>query len=134
MAYALGFPKDVTDNIYSMRDWCWEMVRDGGKTPSAKCFDAWEYAFLTIPNRDRCWIAGGECESYAAAYDSEDEEWFCYTQFVPAVRTNIEVNDPYKRVYRKKYRLQRNRKLKRLQENIDTSTRNLWWQCEPCQQ
>ena len=38
MAYALGFPKDVTDCIYSMRDWRWEMVRDGGKTPSADCF------------------------------------------------------------------------------------------------
>ena len=39
MAYALGFPKDVTDRIYSMRDFRWEMVRDGGKTPSARCFN-----------------------------------------------------------------------------------------------
>jgi len=39
MAYALGFPKDVTDRIYSMRDFRWEMVRDGGKTPSASCFE-----------------------------------------------------------------------------------------------
>ena len=38
MAYAFGFPRDVTDAIYSMRDWRWEMVRDGGKTPSARCF------------------------------------------------------------------------------------------------
>ena len=37
MAYALGFPKDVTDAIMGMRDWRWEMVRDGGKTPSASC-------------------------------------------------------------------------------------------------
>ena len=37
MAYALGFTKDVTDLISDMRDWHWEMVRDGGKTPSASC-------------------------------------------------------------------------------------------------
>ena len=37
MAYALGFPKDVTNAIMGMRDWRWEMVRDGGKTPSASC-------------------------------------------------------------------------------------------------
>ena len=39
MAYALGFPKDVTERIYSMRDWNWEMVWGGGKTPSASCFE-----------------------------------------------------------------------------------------------
>jgi len=39
MAYALGFPKDVTDCIMGMRDWRWEMVRDGGKTPSASCMN-----------------------------------------------------------------------------------------------
>ena len=38
MAYVFDFPQDVTDLIYSMRDWRYEMVRDGGKTPSASCF------------------------------------------------------------------------------------------------
>ena len=37
MAYVFGFPSDVTDAIMGMRDWRWEMVRDGGKTPSASC-------------------------------------------------------------------------------------------------
>ena len=37
MAYALKFPRDVTDIIMSMRDWRYEMVRAGGKTPSAQC-------------------------------------------------------------------------------------------------
>jgi hypothetical protein len=37
MAYALKFPKDVTDIIMSMRDWRYEMVLAGGKTPSARC-------------------------------------------------------------------------------------------------
>ena len=39
MAYALGFPKDVTDCIMGMRDFRWEMVRDGGETPSASCLN-----------------------------------------------------------------------------------------------
>ena len=39
MAYVFGFPKDVTDLISGMRDWRWEMVRDGGKTPSASCIN-----------------------------------------------------------------------------------------------
>ena len=48
MAYALGFPKDVTDAIMGMRDWHWEMVRGGGKTPSASCLkwhtdDMWKW-------------------------------------------------------------------------------------------
>ncbi len=37
MAYALKFPPDVTDIIMSMRDWRYEMVRAGGKTPNARC-------------------------------------------------------------------------------------------------
>ena len=39
MAYVFGFPSDVTNAIMDMRDWRWEMVRDGGKTPSASCFN-----------------------------------------------------------------------------------------------
>ena len=37
MAYALGFNKEVTDIIYSMRDFRWEMVKNGGKAPTAQC-------------------------------------------------------------------------------------------------
>jgi hypothetical protein len=39
MAYALKLPVDVTDLIYQMRDWRYEMVRAGGKTPSANCLN-----------------------------------------------------------------------------------------------
>ena len=35
MAYALGFPKDVSDLLYSMRDWRLEEVRAAGGTPVA---------------------------------------------------------------------------------------------------
>ena len=34
MAYALGFPAEVTNLIYSMRDWKLEEVRRKGGTPS----------------------------------------------------------------------------------------------------
>ena len=47
MAYALRFPPDVTDIIMSMRDWRYEMVRAGGKTPSARCLP--EPAPLSAP-------------------------------------------------------------------------------------
>ena len=36
MAYALGFPKDVSDLLYSMRDWRLEEVRAAGGTPVAR--------------------------------------------------------------------------------------------------
>ena len=35
MAYAFGFPRDVTELIDSMWDWRYRLVRGGGKTPSA---------------------------------------------------------------------------------------------------
>ena len=38
MAFALGFPDDVTDLIYSMRDWRLEEVKAEGGTPSSCCF------------------------------------------------------------------------------------------------
>ena len=36
MAYALALPKDLTDLLYSMRDWRLEVVRAEGGTPSAR--------------------------------------------------------------------------------------------------
>ena len=38
MAFAFGFPDDVTALIYSMRDWRLEEVKAEGGTPSARCF------------------------------------------------------------------------------------------------
>ena len=37
MAYALGFPRDITEIIMSMRDWRYEQVRAKGGTPRARC-------------------------------------------------------------------------------------------------
>ncbi len=52
MAYALGFPKDVTERIYSMRNWTWEKVRRGGKTRSARCFHTGPINLITA-DRDK---------------------------------------------------------------------------------
>ena len=35
MAFAFGFPRDVTKLVASMWDWRYRLVRGGGKTPSA---------------------------------------------------------------------------------------------------
>ena len=34
MAYVFGFPKDITNLIYSMRDWRLEQIKQRGGTPS----------------------------------------------------------------------------------------------------
>jgi hypothetical protein len=39
MAYAFGFPKDVTDLITDMSDWRLEQVVREGGTPSARCLN-----------------------------------------------------------------------------------------------
>ena len=70
MAYALGFPKDVTDAIMGMRDWRWEMVRDGGKTPSASCvnicplYDLYREPMTHRMDTDKEYIAIIACQSF----------------------------------------------------------------------
>ena len=157
MAFVFGFPQDVADIIYSMRDWRWEMVRDGGKTPSAKCFRC------NIPFWDDV-LEGLELPAISAWHqlvfevetDSEDSD---YGEVVwwgdgwnHRSESYIEVFDPAKRINHlignwptrreqgiRRFKLRRNggnqpRKLKALQKKQETSTAELWWQCEPCQQ
>lgn len=144
MAYALGFPKDVTEVIYSMRDWRWEMVRAGGKTPSAYCFETQldedtsdkskhyidcsppmpEFS-KTIP-KFRIWrnfVPNCE-ERLASQHHLNNYEWF--TQFWAG---SIDVWSF------------RDGKWKIIAEFQPTNPRvkprvasleDLWWQCEPC--
>ena len=52
MAYALGFDKDITDLIYSMRDWTLENVKRKGGTPSRlalKPFTIWNLKIHVAP-------------------------------------------------------------------------------------
>ena len=78
MAYAFGFPKDVTDRISEMRDWRWEMVRDGGKTPSASCLnwltdDMWKWA--GYKGTTMCVTPRRGMPYYAVESDSEDSDY-----------------------------------------------------------
>ena len=162
MAYALGFPKDVTDNIYSMRDWRWEMVRDGGKTPSAKCFRcnipfwgdahpewlehpvifAWHQPVFEVET-DSENSEYGEVVWWGDGWDHRGESYI--EVFDPAKRINQPIGNWPTRRERgiKRLMLQRNtmhggrsqpRKFKALQKKQETSTAEMWWQCEPCQQ
>ena len=78
MAYAFGFPKDVTDRISEMRDWRWEMVRSGGKTPSASCLnwltdDKWKWA--GYKGTTMCIRPRRGMPYYAVESDSEDLDY-----------------------------------------------------------
>jgi len=61
MAYALGFPRDVTDLIYSMRDWCLEKVRREGGTPSRLAlnpFRIWNFKVdVPLAGSDKAYLA-----------------------------------------------------------------------------
>ncbi len=163
MAYALGLPKDVTDRIYSMRDWRWEMVRDGGKTPSAKCFRCnipfWDDVLEEL---EQPAIGAWHQQEFEVMTDSEDSELGQHGQrgFGGEVLelggwpndVYIDVFDPARRIAHmignwptrrergiRRFELQKNggkqpRKLKALQKKQETSTAEMWWQCEPCQQ
>ncbi len=148
MAYALGFPKDVTDRIYSMRDWRWEMVRDGGKTPSARCFlcnvPFWDDVLEEL---EQPAIGAWHQQEFEVMTDSEDSYgevigWGVYIDvFDPARRiAHMIGNWPTRRERGiRRFKLQRNdgnqpRKLKALQKKQEASTAEMWWQCEQCQQ
>ena len=52
MAYVFGFPKEVTNLIYDMRDWKLEDVKQNNGTPSClalKPFSIWPRSFC-VPN------------------------------------------------------------------------------------
>ena len=138
MAYALGLPKDVTDRIYSMRDWRWEMVRDGGKAPSARCFNV---GVPGVPwhTCEKPLLLPKQMPYYHVESDSEDSDFgevvidhwnrppwhrgeVCIEQYYPANQFTLT-----------KYGGGIPDKIRRLQQKLEKSTRDLWWQCEPCQ-
>ena len=138
MAYALGFPKDVTDNIYSMRDWRWEMVRDGGKTPSSKCFNARPMSCHYEGEQPHVWTYGlpqvgiesdEEDSHYGEIYNTDHRAaWF----FDVSISTHDERASRFRSfVLRESGR--KPAKFHRLQKQNDDRIKELWWQCEPCQ-
>ena len=137
MAFALGFPQDVTDLIYSMRDWRWEMVRDGGKTPSARCFDACPMSCHDQDEQPRLWTYG--LPTVGIESDEEDDE---YGQIYNTDHCVAWYNDVVIRIHDEgawKFWMimlrEQGRKpasFQRLQIENERRIKETWFQFEPC--
>ena len=137
MAFAFGFPQDVTDLIYSMRDWRWEMVRNGGKTPSARCFDATPMSCLYVDDQPRVWTYGlphvgiesdEEDEDYGQIYNTDHSVGFLNDVV-------IRIHDEEASNFRALVLREQGRKpasFQRLQYRVDRHLDEMWYQCEPC--
>jgi hypothetical protein len=138
MAHVLGFPKDVTDLISGMRDWRWEMVRDGGKTPSARCFDARPQSCNYIGDQPRVWAYG-----LPEVYIESVEEACDFGEVYNTDQCLAFLNDVKVKVHDQgamrfwSINLRDNGghapvKFRRLQKRHDRRIKEMWWQCEPC--
>ena len=134
MAFAFGFPQDVTDLVYSMRDWRLEMVRDGGKAPSARCFN------IDIPrsNDDKypSFLVFGMPSYEVHDADSSDEEYdgqiLCDPDHFFITTAWIECYNPSRRFVLREYQGRVPAKFRRLQKQNDRRIQEMWFQCEPC--
>ena len=146
MAFALGFPRDVTDRIYDMRDWRWEMVRDGGETPSAQCFNesrdfangTADYAATPRPaviaygmaKYSVCvWCDESDSDYGKVVGDDSGSAWIWVykagsTLRAPNAAKTIWLQGRGKDGIPPKFRRLRRRNDKRIKET--------WFQCEPC--
>jgi hypothetical protein len=147
MAYALGFPKDVTDCIYGMRDFRLEMVRNGGKTPSRQCFEIghpWHCLRQEKPT-----LFPMAIPYYSVESDSDDSD---YGEIMLDIwnRGGAWANRPWGRAreicieryntagYRHKFVIQEEggrapAKVRRLKKQSDRRIQEMWFQCEPCE-
>jgi hypothetical protein len=138
MAYALGFPRDVTDLIYSMRDWRWEKVRKDGGTPSRLCFE-----IGPLPWQDgKPWLLALYVPYYTFESNSEEPD------------NGRVVLDHWNRDELASARIERSDigntldifvlseprvyggvppKLQGLQKKNDRRVEETWFQCEPCE-
>ena len=137
MAFAFGFPQDVTDLIYSMRDWRWEMVRDGGKAPSARCFNAEPLSCLYVDTQPRVWTRG--IPQVGIESDDEDED---FGQIYNTDHSLAWFNDVVIRIHdlgawkfwsvtlREQGR--KTNSFQRLQKQNERRINEMRFQCEPC--
>ena len=139
MAYALGFPKDVTDCIYGMRDFRWETVRDGGKTPSESCFDVkatWKMmpgGNLIATNAGPTLVAYGMPTYTIVGSDSADSDFEVgYIHGDDGFSCWIEQHNPSKCWQLRCGYGKRERRNRRLQRRSDRRIHNTFFQCEPC--
>ena len=137
MAFAFGFPQDVTDLIYSMRDWRWEMVRDGGKAPTVRCFNIGASyrgnpKLIWVPIRMPHYRLEEDSDD---PYDTETERddsrrrirfqsyVATFDQFYPSsfLHLRYEFVGNYPAIF------------SRLQKHNDRRIKEMWFQCEPCE-
>jgi hypothetical protein len=141
MAYALGFPRDVTDLIYSMRDWRWEMVRANGGTPSRLCF---EIGGPVSQKKPRLRTIG--MPFYEVVSDKEDcaygevvlDFWTWAGGYVQIERHEVqqEWGSGIGLSQYKTFRLRECNggvpgKFRKLQKQNDLHVQQMWFQCEP---
>jgi len=146
MAYALGFPKDVTELLYSLRDWRWEMVRDNGGTPSRLCFEIGMPPSSEDAWKPRLWPL------YMPYYQIQDQEDSEYGENLMNRRSRvgevrIERYSPradcvfpirgIRGIHFKHFTLRTYLggvpvKFRKLQEQNDSRVKETWFQCEPC--
>ena len=136
MAYALGFPKDVTDLITSMRDWRWEMVRDGGKAPSARCFNV--RAPRWPESCEKPYLLPMRIPYYHVESDSDDSNFgeivIDHWNRDPWERGEIKIERYYPAgsFELREYNGRVPAKFRRLQKQNDRRVEETWYQCEPC--
>ncbi len=139
MAYVFGLPASVTDLIYSMRDWRWEMVRDGFPTPSAMCFEPMdEFGYpWDAPTASPSFIWLERPPEYIAEFDYG--RWRYHSLGVKR-SAKIYVHDKNwdsVQLSETSYSCPcielPNQNLEKLQEKLEAATAELWWQCEPCE-
>ena len=137
MAYAFRFPRDVTDIIYQMRDWRWEMIRAGGKTPSARCFNVNPGLWDIEAARARPTICAETLPYYYIESDSEEKDFgkpVCGPLLVnPKSEITIDIYNPAKFFRLRDWAGETPEKLRRLQKHDESRIKETWFQCEPCE-
>jgi len=136
MAYAFGFPRDVTDLIYSMRDWRWEMVRANGGTPSRLCF---EIGGPVTQNKPRLRTIG--MPFYDCAYGKVVSDFWTWAGGYVQIERHEVQQEWGGGIGLSQYKTFRLRecnggvpgKFRRLQKQNDIHVQQMWFQCEPCE-
>jgi len=139
MAYALGFPKDVTELLYSLRDWRWERVRKDGGTPARLCFEIGP----RFPWKDgKPWLLARDMPYYSVETDSERSDYrdiaIDHWNSDELAYARIQLSDVGIMLHTFVLSYPRISggvppKLQGLQKKNDRRVRETWFQCEPCE-
>ena len=148
MAYALGFPKDVTDRIMDMRDFRLEMVRNGGKTPSRQCFEI-DCPDPRFPRPEKPTLFPMAIPYYSVESESEDSDYGeitldIWNRGIPWMMVDfggareISIERYNTAGYLHKFVIQEAggrapAKFRRLKKQNDRRIHNTFFQCEPCE-